>query len=206
MPLTRRDEVLRAASELFATHGFHAVGMRAIADAVGIRGSSLYHYFPSKVDLLEAIARESTVAFIELQLADLSPNPSYAARLRKLVHEHVVYFHEHRLEEAVGLRELRELRGQRPEAYAELQKIRRSYQDALQQMITEGRERGEFTCDDPHLTTLALLGMLNSINDWFLVGGRHSIDEVASAYAELTVTRLLGANAEPKQTDSTPLA
>lgn len=193
MSTTRRDEVLLAASELFAQHGFHAVGMRAIADAVGIRGSSLYHYFPSKIDLLEAIARDATTSFIECQLADSSPVPSYARRLREMLREHVVYFHHHRLEEAVGLRELQVLRAQRPEAYAELQKIRRSYQDAIQQMITEGCERGEFVCDDPHLAALAILGMVNGVNDWFRTGGRQPIEEVAAAYAELAVTRLLGA-------------
>ena len=74
MSISRREEVLHAAAELFAEQGFHAVGMRAIADAVGVRGSSLYHYFPSKVDLLHAIAVDSTRAFIESQLEDLNPN------------------------------------------------------------------------------------------------------------------------------------
>lgn len=185
--------MLLKASELFARQGFHAVGMRAIADAVGIRGSSLYHYFPSKIDLLEAIARDATVAFIERQLADLTPEPSYAARLRQLLHEHVLYFHEHRLEEAVGLRELQELSDQRPQAYAELQAIRRSYQDAVRRMIAEGVAAGEFTCDDPHLAALAILGMVNSVNDWYRDGGQRSIGEVADAYADLAVGRLLGA-------------
>jgi len=193
MSNTRRDDIVVAATELFAQHGFHAVGMRAIADAVGIRGSSLYHHFDSKTELLYAIAHDYNRAFIESQLADLTPNPTYAQRIRTLVRDHIIYFHEHRLEEAVGLRELQELRDNAPEHYVEIQRWRRSYQDALEELIVRGREAGELDCDDPHLMVLAVLGMINSVNDWFRESGRRSIFDVADAYAEITVGRILGA-------------
>jgi AcrR family transcriptional regulator len=193
MSISRRDEIMIAATELFAQHGYHAVGMRAIADAVGIRGSSLYHHFPSKTELLYAIAHDYNRAFIEGQLADLSPNPTHAARVRKLVYDHIIYFHEHRLEEAVGLRELQELRTNAPEHYTDIQTYRRSYQDAFERLIVEGRANGEFECDDPHLAVLAVLGMVNSVNDWYRDRGRMSIVEVADAYADITVNRILGA-------------
>ena len=193
MSISRRDEIIAAATELFARHGFHAVGMRGIADAVGIRSSSLYHYFPSKLDLLHAIALDATQMFIETQLPSLDQIPSAAGRLRELLHEHVIYFHEHRREEAVGLRELQELRENAPERYASLQEIRRSYQNAIERMINEGIHRGEFECDDAHLATLAILGMVNSVNDWFRETGAYTIEHVADAYADLAVRRVLAA-------------
>ena len=191
MAISRRDEIIRAATELFAKHGFHGVGMRAIADAVGIRGSSLYHYFPSKIDLLYAIALDSTRAFIETQLPQLESIPSPADQLRRLLRAHVLYFHEHRLEEAVGLRELQELRESAPERYTEIQSIRRSYQTGLERIVAGGITTGEFTCDDAHLATLAVLGLVNSVNDWFRDTGPYSIGEVAAAYADIAVTRIL---------------
>ena len=51
----QRQRVLDAATVLFAEHGYEATGMRAIADAVGIRPASLYHYFPSKETILGAL-------------------------------------------------------------------------------------------------------------------------------------------------------
>ncbi|HQZ34638.1 MAG TPA: TetR/AcrR family transcriptional regulator [Ilumatobacteraceae bacterium] len=194
MATSRREEIVAAATELFAQHGFHAVGMRAIADAVGIRGSSLYHYFPSKLDLLHAIAKEATTEFIETQLPSVAADPSRAASLRRLIREHILYFHDHRQEEAVGLRELQELRDNAPEQYLAFQKIRRSYQTGIEDIITAGIDNGEFVCDDAHLATLAILGMVNSVNDWFRLSGQYTIDDVASAYSELAVTRILGAD------------
>lgn len=53
-----RREILDAALGLFAQHGFHGTGMRQIARAVGINEASLYHYFPSKEQLLDAVLFE----------------------------------------------------------------------------------------------------------------------------------------------------
>ncbi len=57
---TARDEILDAAAELFTTHGFANTSTRSIADAVGIRQSSLYHHFKTKDDILEDLL-EGTV-------------------------------------------------------------------------------------------------------------------------------------------------
>jgi AcrR family transcriptional regulator len=58
---TARDEILDAAAELFTTQGFANTSTRSIADAVGIRQSSLYHHFKTKDDILEDLL-EGTVA------------------------------------------------------------------------------------------------------------------------------------------------
>ena len=75
----------------------------------------------------------------------------------------------------------------------DIQTIRRSYQNALERMITEGLASGEFDCDDAHLATLAVLGLVNSVNDWFRVTGRYTIEQVAASYADIAVGRILGA-------------
>ncbi|MBG6182416.1 AcrR family transcriptional regulator [Arthrobacter sp. CAN_A214] len=52
---TAREEILDAAAELFTTQGYATTSTRAIAGAVGIRQSSLYHHFATKDDILEAL-------------------------------------------------------------------------------------------------------------------------------------------------------
>jgi AcrR family transcriptional regulator len=195
---TRREAIIRAATDLFAEQGYHAVGMRAIADAVGIRGSSLYHHFASKIDLLYAISLDSTGAFIASQLPVLEAGGPPAERLERLLRDHVRYFHEHRREEAVGLRELEILRLHAPEHHADVQEKRRAYQHAIQAVIEEGERSGAFSVEDPQLATLALLGLVNSVNDWFRDDGPRTIDDVADAYARMGVGRLLGAGARER--------
>ena len=52
---TAREEILDAAAELFTTQGYANTSTRSIADAVGIRQSSLYHHFSTKDDILEVL-------------------------------------------------------------------------------------------------------------------------------------------------------
>lgn len=189
---TRRDEILAVATRLFAQQGYHAVGMRAIADAVGIRGSSLYHHFGSKADILGALAYDYVHQFIEEHLpAPDDPSPA-ADQLRDLLRAQVIFFWAHRGERAVGLRELKELE---PEVYDKLQAERRGYQEALVRLVERGAREGTFDVDDPQLAVIAVLGLIQSVNDWFREGGELTIDQVADAYAAMAVDRLLGAQA-----------
>jgi AcrR family transcriptional regulator len=54
-----RREILDRSLELFAEHGFMGSSMRDIAKAVGVRESALYHHFPNKNAILEAILAEN---------------------------------------------------------------------------------------------------------------------------------------------------
>lgn len=49
-----RRELARKAAPLFSEHGYSGLGMRRIADDLGISKSALYHYFPTKKDLFLA--------------------------------------------------------------------------------------------------------------------------------------------------------
>ena len=51
----RRQKVLAAASDLFATKGFEATSMRDIATAAGLMSGSLYYHFASKEELYVAV-------------------------------------------------------------------------------------------------------------------------------------------------------
>ena len=48
----RREQILAAAAELFARHGFHGVGIDDIGSAVGVSGPALYRHFRSKDAML----------------------------------------------------------------------------------------------------------------------------------------------------------
>jgi AcrR family transcriptional regulator len=64
-PPSRREQILAAAAELFARHGFHGVGINDIGAAVGISGPALYRHFRSK----DAVLGEMLTSISELLLA-----------------------------------------------------------------------------------------------------------------------------------------
>lgn len=53
-----RERILNAARELFVKHGYRAVSMRKIANALGYSHGSIYYYFQDKADLFYAIVAE----------------------------------------------------------------------------------------------------------------------------------------------------
>jgi AcrR family transcriptional regulator len=69
---TAREEILDAAGELFTTRGFASTSTRTIAEAVGVRQASLYHYFKTKDEILSALLDQTiapTLSFISRMLS-----------------------------------------------------------------------------------------------------------------------------------------
>ena len=69
--MTARDEILDAAGELFTTLGYTGTSTRTIAEAVGIRQASLYHYFKTKDDILCALLQSDRDADADRSSHDL---------------------------------------------------------------------------------------------------------------------------------------
>lgn len=63
-PQQRRAEILAAARELFQQKGYESTTMRHVMDKLGIAKGTIYHYFASKEELLEAVVEETAGAYI----------------------------------------------------------------------------------------------------------------------------------------------
>ena len=63
--MSRRDQILATAAELFAARGFHGVSVADLGAACGISGPALYKHFPSK----DAMLAEMLVSISEELLA-----------------------------------------------------------------------------------------------------------------------------------------
>ena len=75
-----RREIIQKAIELFVRHGYEGLGMREVADHLGISKSALYHYFPSKEALFEGVTQAVVQADIaQVDMDALSALP-FAAR------------------------------------------------------------------------------------------------------------------------------
>jgi TetR/AcrR family transcriptional regulator, cholesterol catabolism regulator len=84
-PLNRRAEILDVARDLFARHGYAATSMRDIAEADGIKASSLYSHFRSKAEILRLVVSPVTDEVARVQDAALATSGSGQQRLRAMV-------------------------------------------------------------------------------------------------------------------------
>ncbi|WP_307867713.1 SACE_7040 family transcriptional regulator [Umezawaea beigongshangensis] len=88
---TRRDQILTAAAELFARHGFHGVGIDDIGAAVGISGPALYRHFRSKDAMLGEMLTSISERLLDGGQSRVEASPDPAQALRALVHWHVEF-------------------------------------------------------------------------------------------------------------------
>lgn len=86
---TRREEILSAAAELFARHGFHGVGIDDIGAAVGISGPALYRHFRSKDAMLGEMLNSISVYLLDGGTARVDGTSDPAQALAELVEFHV---------------------------------------------------------------------------------------------------------------------
>ena len=73
-----REKILEVAEPLFASSGYSGVGMRQIATAVGLSKSSLFHHFPTKLELYAEVL-DRVIERLECALCDEAEHPGKAA-------------------------------------------------------------------------------------------------------------------------------
>ncbi len=62
---TRTDEILKAAQEAFARHGYKKTTIEDIADRLGMVKSALYYYYRNKQELFVAVIEHEVILFFE---------------------------------------------------------------------------------------------------------------------------------------------
>src|ERR1700733_2877309 len=70
-----KEAILAAARRAAQAHGYSGLNFRDLADEVGIKAASIYHHFPSKVDLGAAVAKrywQDTRADLEAMSTEIS--------------------------------------------------------------------------------------------------------------------------------------
>ncbi|MFK0008256.1 TetR/AcrR family transcriptional regulator [Paenarthrobacter sp. NPDC090520] len=54
----RREQIIQTATDVFATEGFEGTALKRVAELVGVREATLFHYFKGKQELLTAVLAE----------------------------------------------------------------------------------------------------------------------------------------------------
>lgn len=70
----KRDEIVRAALEIIAEHGFHGAPMAMIADQAGVGAGTIYRYFENKDVLITELYRELEERIYTAVLAGYAPD------------------------------------------------------------------------------------------------------------------------------------
>lgn len=169
---------------LIAHHGYDAVSMRMIADAVGVQPGALYQYFPNKQQLLVTIMREHMEELLDALAAERIDAEKPVKALEQFARFHIRYHITRADEVFISYMELRALD---PEGFALIEGLRKRYENKLKAILTRGVELAAFKLDEPHVAAMAILAMLTGVNTWYRSGGRLSQKKIEDIYADMVL-------------------
>src|SRR5262245_7514794 len=78
-----RDKILDAAEALFAKRGYAGIGLREVAEVVGLGKSSLFHHFRNKPQLYAAVAARILIRIEERLMRTLAAGGDPMTRLER---------------------------------------------------------------------------------------------------------------------------
>jgi len=94
----KREEIVHAALELIAEHGFHGAPMAMIADRAGVGAGTIYRYFENKDVLINELYREVEAKLYAVLLDGYSTEKPFRERFLHLGTALLQYFIENPLD------------------------------------------------------------------------------------------------------------
>jgi len=172
----RREAILAAAARLYATKGFPGASVAELAKACNSSKSLIYHYFPSKDDILYAVMAEHLDALTEAAETACATG-SADARLRALTVAFMRLYASAQNHHKVLLNELDNLP---PERRAAVVAKQRRIIEAAESVITEIAPGG-----GARVNTMLFFGMINWTHTWFDPAGPFMPEALAVRVVEI---------------------
>lgn len=181
----RHAEVIAAAARVFHAKGYEGTTIQDIADELGILKGSVYYYINSKEDVLYEVLQEVHTAGFEAMQAASVVEGDPLEKIRSVVSTLSEFNAEHRLRMSILLRELNVLDPKRRKAIVA---ERDHYEEVLRELIEEAQKSGLADPGmDSKLATRAIMGMVNSIHQWFRPSGGLKPAGIGAQYADFAV-------------------
>jgi AcrR family transcriptional regulator len=178
-----REEILTKAADVFEKKGYAQTTILDVAQALELSRSSLYHYFKSKDEILEALVLEHTeraAEQMEEKLARRDGSPS--DRLKELLSSSI----NGRMTRGARLRVLDQLAAEMPaEIKQKFDHGRRRVLDLYTRLIQNGIDAGELRPVDARTAALAILGIASWTSWWYSPAGRKSPEELAEVLIDI---------------------
>ena len=176
----RKNQILEAATSVFARLGFHKARMDDIVEEANLSKGALYWYFQSKDAIIEALLQR----IFERDFAELhtfvQSEGSAAERLLAFTRRSAEELERLTWFVPVAL-EFYGLLSRQKVVKRSIRQYVRSYQAGLTEMIRQGIESGEFRAVDPQSVVVAIMGMYEGLGLLWLIDPetvplRHSME------------------------------
>jgi len=186
--LSRKEQVIRRAAELFREKGYVASSMRDLAQKMGIEAASLYSHIRSKEEILQSLCFDMAAEFRKSLEEVEKQNLTASEKLRKGIIGHVQVMARDLTASAVFMNEHRHL----SQPYLrDFLLLRINYINRFKGMIEAGMASGEFkNTIDKKLAVMTLFSSLNWMPQWYDPVGTIDPAELGLQLADMLVNGL----------------
>ncbi len=191
--LDTREQVIKAAIDLFSTKGFNGTSIRAIASAMGMSISNIYHYFVNKEGLMLAILEQSSKRLLETlhQVSEKEMDP--LDRFKLLIETHVRLSEMFSKESKIFFIDEDHLS---PEGNEKNRQNQREILNIYLKELQTLKELGYLSSRNLVVLAFNILGVINWQLKWYRPGGPLSMDNVANEIVSFVMHGLLGEKAQ----------
>ncbi|WP_186987550.1 TetR/AcrR family transcriptional regulator [Constantimarinum furrinae] len=171
--LTRKEEIIEVASQLFKEKGYNAVSMRDIALAMGIKAASLYNHISGKQELLSTlilrVAREFTLGMNSVMQSSESP----LKKIERIIELHIDITVNYSEGLAALNNDWMHLENEDLESFV---RMREDYEENFRQIIKQGIELGEIKSYHPEVILFSILSTLRTLYLWYQKRGKLDVN------------------------------
>lgn len=185
----RRQHILDHAAVLFASEGFHKASMSGIARACDTSKSSLYHYFPSKEDILYAVMHGHTELLLQIADDAIAEGGGPQQQLLAVTKGFMEVYATAQSKHIVLLNELGSLPARERDAVVTLQNnIIDRIQTILEKIEPGLKKRSKLR----RPVAMIFMGMINWTYTWFEADGPVTPDAFANLVVKILLNGLPG--------------
>jgi len=191
--LATRDQVIKAAIDLFSIKGFNGTSIRAIANAMGMSISNIYHYFGNKEGLMLAILEQSSKRLLETlqQVSEKEIDP--LDRFKLLVESHVRLSEVFRKESKIFFIDEDHLS---PDGNDRNRQNQREILNIYLKELQTLKGLGYLLSQNLPVLAFNILGVINWQLKWYRPDGPLSMDDVSKEIVSFVMHGLLGPSSQ----------
>ena len=182
--MEEKDKILEMAEEKFCREGFYKTTMDEVAEDLSMSKKTIYKYFPSKNELVEATIRK----FMENRAADISPIINSDKNAVEKITELISILSRNL--PRLGEKLLNDLRKHFPSLWNEIEEFRSlMINENISKIVEQGKKEG-FVHDYPTtiIMTIILSSIRGVITPQFIIDNNFSMKQAA----QITFKILMG--------------
>lgn len=188
MNLSRKEQVIRKAAELFREKGYAASSMRDLAQKLGIEAASLYSHIKSKEEILRNLCFDMAAEFRKSLEAVENQKVPASEKLRLGIIGHIQVMAKDLTASAVFMNEHRHL----SQPYLrDFLLLRINYINRFKNIIEDGIKSGEFKENiNTKLSVMTLFSSLNWMPQWYDPDGKIDSESIGQQLSEMLINGL----------------